>query len=383
MKFPWEMKTIGSISSAAERFEAPIAGERYRQIGVRLWGEGAYERASIDGIDTQYRSLNKTANGDIIVSKIWARNGSVSVVSPELEGCYCSGEFPLFSPDLSQLIPDWFFWITKTDWFWNSCDIKARGTSGKNRIRPEKFLEIEIPLPPLSEQKRISKILHSIVGQRDQAEKLRQEVITDAQSLLHSVFHEIIDGSEYRTINEVAPVNRRKVETEIDGKYPELAVRSFGRGVFHKPTLLGSELSWQQLYQIKTNDLVFSNIKAWEGALAVATEDDNGRFASHRYITCKVKADVIIADFLCFYLLSPEGIERVRDASLGSADRNRTLAIKRLELIEVPVPSYEKQLQFYELQKKVSTIQKTKAENQVELDALLPAILDKAFKGEL
>jgi type I restriction enzyme, S subunit len=39
--------------------------------------------------------------------------------------------------------------------FWDQCDTKSRGTSGQNRIRPERFLEVEIPLPPLDEQHRI------------------------------------------------------------------------------------------------------------------------------------------------------------------------------------------------------------------------------------
>ena len=45
-----------------------------------------------------------------------------------------------------------------------------------------------------------------------------------------------------------------------------------------------SELA--KLFGIEKGDLVFSNIKAWEGAFAVAGEDDHGRVGSHRYLTC-------------------------------------------------------------------------------------------------
>ena len=102
--------------------------------------------------------------GDIIVNKIWARNGSVAVVNGELAGCFCSGEFPIYAPDRNRIEPRWFHWITKTSWFWYECDLKSRGTSGKNRIRPEKFLEIQIPLPSLEEQRWIAAKIDELAG---------------------------------------------------------------------------------------------------------------------------------------------------------------------------------------------------------------------------
>jgi type I restriction enzyme R subunit len=38
--------------------------------------------------------------------------------------------------------------------FWAQCDALSMGTSGKNRIKPEKFLTICIPLPPRAGQRR-------------------------------------------------------------------------------------------------------------------------------------------------------------------------------------------------------------------------------------
>jgi len=52
----------------------PIAGESYRQLGVRLWGQGAYERELLDGNLTKYQQLFRAECGDIVVNKIWARN---------------------------------------------------------------------------------------------------------------------------------------------------------------------------------------------------------------------------------------------------------------------------------------------------------------------
>jgi len=47
--------------------------------------------------------------------------------------------------------------------------LKSQGTSGKNRIRPEKFLDIEIPLPPLTEQRRIVAHIESLSARVNEA----------------------------------------------------------------------------------------------------------------------------------------------------------------------------------------------------------------------
>ena len=51
--------------------------------------------------------------------------------------------------------------------------------------------------------------------------------------------------------------------------------------------------------------------------------------------------------------------------------------------IPIPVPKYAEQLRFDALCQEVDALKRLQAETAAELDALLPAILDKAFKGEL
>jgi hypothetical protein len=47
-------------------------------------------------------------------------------------------------------------------------------------------------------------------------------------------------------------------------------IRSFGKGTFHKPPLSGSDVGTKRLYRIEPGDLLFSNVFAWEGAIAIA-----------------------------------------------------------------------------------------------------------------
>ncbi|GHV52077.1 hypothetical protein FACS1894206_00190 [Deltaproteobacteria bacterium] len=383
MKNGWETVKLSEVVTPMTRAESPIPGTNYRQIGVKLWGEGAYEREAIDGSQTKYAQLFRAEAGDIIVNKIWARNGSVAVVPERLTGCFGSGEFPMFAPKLHLLAPRWIHWLTKTHGFWTQCDEKSRGTSGKNRIKPEQFLKIEIPLPPLPEQRRIVARIEELVTKIYEIQQIRDEQDKEIYQMLSGAFWELAKDAPRLAMREVAPLVRRTTEIKTSNLYAELGIRSFGKGTFHKPALSGFDLGTKRIFRIEKDDLLFSNVFAWEGAIAVAKFEDDGRFGSHRFMSCVPKSDIATSKFLCFYFLTNEGIELIRAASPGGAGRNRTLGIEALANIKVPVPVIKKQLKFDALQFQVDALKRLQAETSAELDALLPAVLDRAFKGEL
>jgi len=376
---------LGEVAQQLDCFERVLPDVEYRLLGMRSKIGGPFVRETKRGDEISAQKLNRVQSSDFIYSRLFAWQGSFGLIPEEMDGCYVSNEFPIFKLDDSRIDPRYLvYWfglphvqkLVEAD-----CTGSTPGT--RNRYKEEYFKALQIDLPPIEEQRRIVAKIESLVARIDEAKQLREEIQADAQAMLRSAFQQVIEGVEYRPMAEVAPIVRRKVEIEMDGEYPELGVRSFGKGTFHKPVLNGMDVGSKKLYRIEPGDLVLSNVFAWEGAIAVAKPEDAGRVGSHRFITCVAQDGISTPEFLCFYLLTDEGIKKVREASPGGAGRNRTLGLKKLEKIEVPVPDYDKQLWFNRLQAQVAAIQNAQAGNQVELDALLPAILDRAFKGSL
>jgi type I restriction enzyme S subunit len=273
--------------------------------------------------------------------------------------------------------------MTKTRWFWRACEIASRGTTSKSRIRPEAFTSITIPLPDRDQQCRIVAKLDALVAKIEEARKNKREIEQGAEAMLHSAYARIVNGAPLHKMDDIAPLIRREVEVRMGEEYPELGIRSFGKGTFHKPALDYLSVGTKRLFKIEPGDLLFSNVFAWEGAIAVAQPEDEERFGSHRFITCVPKQGIVTAEFLCFYFLTDEGLRKISEASPGGAGRNRTLGLAKLAEIEVPVPAYEKQVWFNRLQAKVRELLTAQHEAEIELNAMLPSILDKAFKGEL
>lgn len=381
----WLLVPINEIAQSIDRFELVDPDQQYQLLGMRSKIAGPFLRETKGGTAISAKKLNRVRAGDFIYSRLFAWQGSFGTVSSELDNCYVSNEFPLFSLDQSRIVPAylvfWFGLIPTQKTVENDCSGSTPGT--RNRFKEEFFYRLQIPLPPIKEQRRIVSKIEALTSRIEEAKLIRNNVLEDAQAMLHSAFDQLIDGANYQDFEAVAPIVRRPVEVSAEGEYSELGVRSFGKGTFHKPTLSGYDVGTKRLFYIEPGDLVFSNVFAWEGAIAVAQEEDGGRVGSHRFITCVPKVGTVTSEFLKFYFLTGEGLEKIREASPGGAGRNRTLGLKKLEKIQVPVPDYQKQLRFNMLQTKVNEIRKAQATNQIEIDALLPAILDKAFRGKL
>lgn len=364
-----------------DRYEPVLPDAEYRLLGMRSKIGGPFIRETKAGSEISAQKLNRVQKGDFIYSRLFAWQGSFGLVPEEMDGCHVSNEFPLFKVDTSCIVPEylvfWFGLPHVQKHVEANCTGSTPGT--RNRYKEEFFSAIKLLLPDVEEQRRIVAKIESLKAKINGAKQLRAEIQTKAQAVLHSAFIQIAEGAPRQKIRDLAPLERRPVEITMDGQYAELGVRSFGRGTFHKPTLLGVDLTWQKLFRVQEGDIVISNIKAWEGAIAVAEPDDEGRVGSHRYLTLVPAKGEVTAGFLCFYLLTDEGLADIGRASPGSADRNRTLGQIALEEIKVPVPAYEKQVWFSRLQAKVRELLNTQEEAEIELNAMLPSILDNVF----
>lgn len=375
----WHEVEMGHLLRPAQQWTDIVPTGCYMQVTVRLWGKGVVPRGVVSGADIAATQQRKIRAGQFIISKIDARNGALGLVPAELDGAVVSNDFPVFDINQDEVEPRFLEWLSKTHNFVDLCRRSSEGSTNRVRLTESRFLGLRITIPSLSEQRRI-------VAQLDEVERLakdRQAAIEtmekEAEAVLRSVFDRIIDGAPMLPMGEVAPLVRRPIEIDPERAYPTLGARSFGRGIFHKADLVGSELTWQQLFEVRTGDILISNIKAWEGAIAVAGESDDRRVASHRYLTCVPAKEVVTATFLCRYLLSPSGLAQVQAASPGSADRNRTLSQKGLASIQVPIPSIDKQLWFDRLQAQVREMHTVREQAARDADALLPAMLYKIF----
>jgi hypothetical protein len=125
--------------------------------------------------------------------------------------------------------------------------------------------------------------------------------------------------------------------------------------------------------------LVFSNIMAWEHAIAIAQPKDDDCVGNHRMLTCEAHAELSVPGFLWYHFTNEEGFTKVYAASPGTAARNRTMTGPALMSIEVPAPTLAAQQTFYTLQTEVASLNAKHTAIHKTNAAQLPATLESVF----
>ncbi len=377
----WPNVHLGELLRHRKEFATIDELTTYKRPRVQLHAQGIIVRDKVAGSLIKTKTQQVCHAGEFLVAEIDAKMGGYGIVPSSLEGSIVSSHYFLFVIDEGKLDRRFLDYFIRTPAFRDQ--VAAQGSTNYAAIRPAHVLGYEMPLPPLEEQRRIVARIEELAAKLAEARALRDESEGNVESMLDAAYRRIADNAPKKPLAEVAPLTRRPVTVELDKSYPQVAVRSFGRGTFHKPPVKGNEITWGRLFLVKANDILISNIKAWEGALAVAKPEDDGCVGSHRYLTCIPIDGLATSRFVCFHLLTPEGLHEVGEASPGSADRNRTLGTNALQRIPIPVPDYSKQLWFDGLCRQVDALKSLQAETAVELEAVLPSVLDRAFKGRL
>lgn len=378
----WQKVALGDLLRPANEPVAVRQDHAYPNFGIYSFGRGLFAKPPIDGMQTSAGTLYRVRTGNFIYSRLFAFEGSYGLVDEAFDGHFTSNEYPSFEIDRARLVPGFlkaFFQFPKV---WQDIAMGSKGVGSRRiRVQPDKVLAHAMPLPSLDEQQAIVDRLDALTEKTRQVGTHLDAAERDAEHLLALRFRDVIADASLRPMAEVAPLVRREQSIDLDGSYPELGIRSFGKGTFHKPPLTGSEVGTKRLYRIESGDLLFSNVFAWEGAIAIAQPKDGGRFGSHRFITCRAASALTTPEFLRYYFLSDNGMLKIGDASPGGAGRNRTLGLEKLMAIEVPVPPLEAQLTFNRLQTEVGALKAKHATIRQANAALIPATLERVFAG--
>jgi type I restriction enzyme, S subunit len=266
----------------------------------------------------------------------------------------------------------------------------AWGAAQEN-LSPKALRDLEIPLPPIDEQRRIADIL----DRADAIRRKRQEAIRLTEELLRSAFLEVFGNpitnpKGWQTqqlkslVNSSRGISYGIVQRgpEVPGGVPVIRISNIGSNKFIDDSIVRTAPEIAAQYQrtfLKGGELLIS-IRGTVGRVAIAPPETKGWNVSREIAVVPLEAD-LSAHYLHHLLLSNGAQNYITDEVRGVAQRG--INLRELSLLPVPIPTKKTQEQWDQLISKMYRSIDHIEKQFDESDTLFNSILQKAFQGEL
>lgn len=176
----------------------------------------------------------------------------------------------------------------------------------------------------------------------------------------------------------VQPVIREV--SKPNSSYKRLSIRSHAKGTFHNFVDDPKTIGMDKLYLVKENDLIVNITFAWEHAIAIAKQEDDGLLVSHRFPTYTLTN--VDKNFLEIYIKQSRFKKYLDDISPGGAGRNRVMNKKDFLKIPLTIPEKSEQQSIGSLFHTLDDLLLSYKENLANYQAYKATMLSKMFPKE-
>ena len=264
------------------------------------------------------------------------------------------------------------------------------------RVKMKHLMDLDIPLPPLAEQKRIVAVLNEKMAAVEKARVAALERVEAVRALSSAWLREVFSFDDNKLPQGWRRVKLSDVSQIVGGTTPSTFVSDYWGGdiVWITPADMGkldSPEIWESKRKISHKSIESTKLRELPiGTVILSTRAPIGYVGIAKIPLCTnqgcksfVISDKIESEYLYFILKY-----YVPDfEKLGSGSTYKEISKSKLEKFEIPLPSLSKQMHItVTLNEKITTTKTalTAAETELEAITALPsALLRKAFSGAL
>lgn len=372
--------------------EAPEASFRYVDIScIDRELKVITSTSEIMGKDAPSRARKEIRAGNTIVSTVRPNLNAVAMIPPELHSQVASTGFCVLQPN-SQIMEDkYLFYFTQTPDFISILGSKVRGAHYP-AVSDQAVKEIVMPLPPLSEQRRIVEIL----DQADTLRKKRAEADVKAARILPALFHKMFgDPATNPRGWRVISLGDVILDTR-NGLYKPSEFYGSGIAILKMFNIQSGELDLNRIdlievtddeyeaYRLSLGDILINRVNTPDlvGKCAVITEEVGKAVFESKNIRIRVRPDLVIPEFIVAYLNSPFGHGSMRSGvkhAIGMATINNT----DLRNTRVLLPPLNAQMKWSDAICQMRSLGKMEAILGRKVDTIFRNLLQRAFCGDL
>jgi type I restriction enzyme S subunit len=316
--------------------------ESYAFAGVRSFGAGVFAAETKRGGTFSYRELNQVRRNQLVYPKLMAWEGAVGIVPADCDGLFVSPEFCVFTVSASRSLPAWLGLLFQFPMSWRALAGNSTGTNvRRRRLYPDEFLSLRVPLPDLGEQKFIVDRLLAVRSSLADAALAQARLDATLKDLVVALHLEL--STEDVPWSDLFMLHEEQVAVTPAALFPHAGLRGFGHGLFPKDPVQGRDTSYRAFNRLYAGALVISQVKGWEGAVAVVPDEFVGRFVSPEYRTFKCVPERALPEYVARLATTSWFHDILRNATHGAGGRRERTRPEKLALERIAMPSVSAQ----------------------------------------
>lgn len=298
-----------------------------------------------------------------------------------------------FHPISDELDRNYLYYFLQSEGFQKPLDEMASGAAIRN-VGPTHIKRLDIPLPPLEEQRRIVAVLDDAFEGLARARAHAEANLQNARELLALTFeHELLkhrDVSIQTTIGEVCTGFEygTSSKSQPKGKMPVLRMGNLQSGEIDWSDLVFTD-SDADIEKLKLNDgdVLFNRTNSLEhvGKTAIYRGDMPAIFAGYLIRVHHDKSNML-PEFLNMFLNSKSARDYGRSIS-GKSVNQANISASKLKTYPIMLPSVRAQEEIVRkiesLREPLKVMEGTYEVKRQDVDDLRQSLLQKAFAGEL
>lgn len=350
MREGWRSVTVGEVVRQVRRPVDVRRDDLYRLLGMRWYGGGPFLRETVQGSEIKAKRLFLVRRRDFIYNRLFAWKGSFGVIGTDLEGCYVSGEFPLFECELDALVPEFLDLVFDRPEVWFQIEKESTGSTAtsRNRWKEEQFLQWHVELPSPSEQRRIVDLLDSIVVASDAAKalvcsarqacaRLRDNLISGSTQRLSELLLEIDGG--------LSPVTEGRPPAAGERAVLKLSAIRSGRFLPAECKAIAPNVKMPQKAAVRAGDVLItrSNTSDRVGDVALVDEDNPRLFLSDLTLRLHPRREILSPAYLAEALLTSAARAQIEGSARGTSGSMKKISRSLIRTFDIPVPPIEEQ----------------------------------------
>lgn len=381
---------------------SPITSITFIPMSAVDGRRGVIKRPEVRMFEEVQRGFTYFEDGDVLFAKITPcmQNGKHAIARTLIDGVgFASTEFHVIRPT-REILAEWVHYFLRQPSTLAEAEHHFTGTAGQQRVPPDYLERLEIPLPPLEEQKRIVAILNEQMATLERARVASEAQLRAGQTLSKAYLRMVFEGPEAQHWPRMkfgsALLEVRNGIYKPDDFYGSgtriLKMFNIGRmdGTWSlfRVDRLRLDPNEESLYSLRAGDILMNRVNSRElvGKCAVVDHFVAGSVFESKNMRLRLKPSLAFPTYVIAFLNSSYGREQIEKRTrqiVGQATINRT----DLDSIEIPLPPLEEQERVAARlgSRFAVTADLCRASEQqlALIDALPAAVLRRAFSGGL